>query len=183
MSITINERLNLVVPLESGKGYVHCPPLSRDAFALCWKLLARTWSSLESDELGITAGAAVAAFALKEQAEQAGPEGETTYTSLLADINRNATYIGVSDEGFDPIPLSSALKKGWLNEEERAEVENALIFFIVASALLPAKRKKFILDMLNLLRSVDMTSLDATAYKDSLPSLTTGKATGETEAA
>lgn len=111
MSITINERLNLVVPLESGKGYVHCPPLSRDAFALCWKLLARTWSSLESDELGITAGAAVAAFALKEQAEQAGPEGETTYTSLLADINRNATYIGVSDEGFDPIPLSSALKK------------------------------------------------------------------------
>lgn len=176
---TINEALNLVVPLDDDRGYVHCPPLSREAFSLCWKLFARTWSVLESDDMVITAGVAVASLALKESAEKGGPEDLEKYHSIMAEIRRHATFIGSTSEGFNPVPLSTAEKKGWLHEDERHDVENALVFFIVASALLPKKRKSLILRFLTSLRDVDISSLSATQYLDSLQNSTKDAPTGE----
>lgn len=179
MTITINERLNLVIPLENGKGFVHCPPLSRDAFALCWRLLARTWSSLESDDLGITAGAAVALMALKDVAEKGDETDRETCKTLMATIGRNASYVGLSEEGFDPVPLSTAIKRGLISDDDRAEVENALVFFIAASAILPKKRGSIILGLMSSLRAVVLSSLSATAYRDSLQKSTEAGNTGE----
>lgn len=182
-SVTINEALNLVVPLSDDRGHVHCPPLSRDAFEQCWKLFARTWSVIENERLGITAGAAVAALALKDNAEQGDSHDMEKYHAVMAEIRRNATFIGATSEGFTPVPLATAEKKGWMHEEDRYDVENSLVFFTVASALLPTSRKAMTFHYLTLLRGGEASSLTATQYLDSLQNSTKDDATGETATA
>ncbi|MXV36817.1 MULTISPECIES: hypothetical protein [unclassified Saccharibacter] len=179
-SVTINEALNLVVPLSDDRGHVYCPPLSREAFEQCWKLFARTWSVLESDDLGITTGSAVAALALKECAESGAANDMEKYHAVMAEIRRNTTFIGATSEGFTPVPLATAEKKGWLQEDDRYDVENIIVFFTVASALLPKKRQGRILHFLTLLRDVEASSLTVTQYLDSLRNSTKDDATGET---
>lgn len=121
--VSINEALNLVVPAGDGKGTVLCPPLSREAFSSCWSLLARTWSRLEAEDLGITAGGAVAAHALADIARQSGPEEQEKHRAFLAELRRNASYIGpMGDDGFGPVPLGTALQRGWIGEDERDEL-------------------------------------------------------------
>lgn len=179
-SVTINEALNLVVPLSDDRGHVHCPPLSRDAFEQCWKLFARTWSVLESDNMAISAAVAVSSLALKECAEDGDASTLEKYHAVMAEIRRNATFIGATSEGFTPVPLATAEKKGWITEDDRYDIENILVFFIAASALLPKRRKTLLLRFLTSLRDVETSSLTATQYLDSLRNSTKDDATGET---
>ncbi|UMM63159.1 hypothetical protein [Aristophania vespae] len=179
----INERLNLVIPLDDNKGFVHCPPFSREAFAQCWRLLARTWSALETGNMSITASGAVAGFELRDQAQAIGEEGQEQHKALMAEIRRKSIYIGATENGFDPIPLASAIKKGLLEDEDIADIENALVFFIAASALLPKNRRNFVLELMKSLRAVESTSLDSTAYLVSLQKSKKKGITGEMAAA
>lgn len=182
--ITLNETLNLVVPLGDGRGTVHCPPLSREAFSQCWSLLAKTWSRLEADNLGITAGGAVAAHALAEIAKQDGPDGEQLLRAFMADLRRHASYIGpMGDDGFGPVPLATALKKGWITEDEQDELENALVFFTLGSRLLPRNRKALVFRLMHSLRDVAASSLTATEYAASKQNSTQDAPTGATAAA
>lgn len=180
-TVTINPALNLVVPLNDKRSFVHCPPMTREAFASCWSLLAKTWSRLEGDNLGITAGAAVAAFALADIARQDGPESEAAYRSFMAELRRNASYIGpMEEDGFGPVPLATALKKGWINDDDQDEIDNALVFFTLGSRLLPKERRSLIFALMSSLRGVDASSLSATEYAASKQNSTQDAPTGAT---
>lgn len=182
--VSINEALNLVVPVGDGKGTVLCPPLSREAFSSCWSLLARTWSRLEAEDLGITAGGAVAAHALADIARQSGPEEQEKHRAFLAELRRNASYIGpMGDDGFGPVPLGTALQRGWIGEDERDELENILVFFTLGSRLLPRARRQIIFRLMLSLRTVAASSLNATEYAASAATSQKGAPIGGTEGA
>lgn len=183
-TVTINQALNLVIPLNDERSFVHCPPMTREAFASCWSLLAKTWSRLEGDNLCITAGAAVAAYALADIARQDDPESpgsDAAYRSFMAELRRNASYIGpMEEDGFGPVPLATALKKGWINDDDQDEIDNALVFFTLGSRLLSKERRSLIFSLMSSLRGVGASSLNATEYAASKQNSTQDAPTGAT---
>ncbi|MXV44322.1 hypothetical protein GS501_04590 [Saccharibacter sp. 17.LH.SD] len=180
--IRINAQLNLVLPIGEDT-IVHSAPLSRDVFDLNWRLFAKTWSLLEGDEIGVTAAPAVAAKALKQADQESGDQEASKASALFAEIKRTANFIRPSQEGYIPVPLASAINKGWIDEDDLDEVLNGLVFFTLASRVLPKQRKSFIFRFLPVLRGAEMTSLNATEFAGSLQKSTTNAPSGETAAA
>ena len=70
--LTINRKLNLVLPLQRGDDtvlYVHSTPIRPETFEKYYLVLAKTWASLTQNGLDPRSGPSVAALVLKEVAE------------------------------------------------------------------------------------------------------------------
>ncbi|QDH14155.1 hypothetical protein E3E12_08085 [Formicincola oecophyllae] len=180
-TMRLDERLNLVLPLEGGRGFVHCQPLDRDVFRHNWRLFAETWSMMENDNLSITAAGAVAAMAMEERAQALGCEEQ--HAAIMAEIGRTARLIAPGPEGYAPLPLATAEKRGLLPADEADEVRNALVFFTVSSAVQPRARQMRTFQLLCLCRAAESTSLGVTAFAASLPTSTEDVRSGVTAAA
>lgn len=133
----INEALNLVIPIFDDEGnissYVHATPFSRSTFEANYKLLSNTFSTIYTRGLGAVFGPRVSMLVLREIAADTQVDPEP----LLNEIKRLSNFIGPGPNGWDGMPLHSAIVQGKLSEDDAAEVMNALVFFIAGSALLP----------------------------------------------
>lgn len=180
--LRINQKLNLVLPL-ADDAIVHSAPLSRDVFDMNWQLFAKSWTMLEGGEIGLTAAPAVAAKALKQAADENGGSDSRKVEAVFAEIKRTASFIRPSaDEGYSPVPLATAVQKGWIDEEDTDAVLNSLVFFTLASRVLSKSRKSFIFRFLPALHGAEMTSLNATEWAASLATPKQDVSSGETEA-
>ena len=148
----INENLNLVLPLrEDEEGnpllYGFHTPISREIFESCFRIIAATKASIFGKGFVFAAdtGPRIASLTLKDEGrrdaesrgdvdEQGNPK-DGGATALLAEIRRLTLILAPTQQGWDMIPVETALHSDILDEEEWREAESSLVFFTCPYAL------------------------------------------------
>jgi len=181
----LNRKLNLVVPVERDTGtmYVHSTPISREMFERYFKVIGRAYASIFAQQLGALAGPRVAAMLLKEAAVDMGVwdnEGGVE-RGLMAEIRR-MTFIIMpkTGGGWDTITLDEAKTRNVIDEDEISEVENAVVFFILISAMSRKQNTATMLGITSAIWGAETTSLNCTEYMSSLKTSTKAETSGET---
>ena len=179
----INDKLNIVIPLEDSEGrkyYVHSTPFSREAFEANYLLLSQAFSLMVEQGIQVTAGPRVAALVLKDLAEKQNRRED--YDAIMMEIRRITNVIKAKPDGWESLPLASALSRKVVTEVEVKDVESLLVFFILVSAIMTEKRLTSSLIFMNGLWGTENTSLKCSAFTASLPVLTEDESSGETAA-
>lgn len=180
----LNEKLNLVIPMRDASGetyYLHTTPLSREAFEANYLLMSQAFSLMIEQGIQVTAGPRVADLVMKDLAER--QDRMPAYNSYISELKRITTVIKPSANGWEPMPLASAVSRGVIDANEVQESISLIVFFTLTSALWGGERLGASLRFMNGLWGSENTSLNSTAFTDSLPTLTGGESIGETEAA
>lgn len=136
----ISRALNLIIPVEREGGtlWVHATPIADEVFQKYFLVISKAFAAIYGHGIGNLAGSRVAAMMLKQVATEMGvwdgPEG--VENGLMAEVRRlsNVLVMGPSG-GWEMTPLQSALDSNSLDAKEVSEVENLLVFFMVASAM------------------------------------------------
>jgi hypothetical protein len=150
----IDKALNLIVPVygddeQTVRCYVHSTPVSRETFEKYFLIVSQTFSQIFNQGLGAAAGPAVAMLLLKKIAEVDkswdGPEG--VQAGLVEEMRRLTSVVAPGEDGaWRPIPLNIAVDRKLLTPDDQAEVENAIVFFIVVSAMLRRAARREMLE-------------------------------------
>lgn len=176
----INRKLNLVLEVEGEKGtiHIHSTPISRAVFEDNYLVISRAFTAIYANSLGPVTGPRVAALLLKDEANKLGI-WDRTQQSLMAEIYRLTNVIAPGEHGWETMPWDVAKKRGVLDEDTAAEVENCVVYFICASSIHLRAELAVATDGLKTLWGAQPTSLNATEYTRSLPTSTPEEITGE----
>lgn len=184
----INRALNVTIPIKRNDGVVvhaHSTPISREVFENYYLLVARTFSRIYENGLSRTSGPSIAALMLAEIAREMniweGPGG--AQLGLIGEIHRLTNVLVPGGQGWEMLPLHEAVAKGHLDEEDLSEVDNALVFFTVVFFIHKKTDREPILRAVLPLWDAAISLLNCTAFAASLPTLTQGANTGETQQA
>jgi hypothetical protein len=177
----INEKLHLVMPIydeaDQVCAYVHSAPISREVFEAHFLLISKTFSAIVAEGLGDLAGPRVAGLMMRRIA--ARNKDEESATSLMNEIRRLTMVSTRTASGWEQIPFQEVLDKKLIGVDDLAEVENAIAFFIVTSAM---HRKQVAAELLPgaaRLWGAQISSLDSSAYHASLTTSTATDNTGK----
>lgn len=172
----IDERLNFVIPLyddgqETPRAYVFATPISRAVFEAHFALLAKTFAMIQGDGYGAVAGPRVASLLLREVAtREYGPEAAEKSVPLVKEIRRLTNVLVREGGKWAILPYeTSRTDPAVLDEDEVAEVDNALVFFIALSAMVKRAHLRANLDWPARIWGAQVSSLSATAFLASLP--------------
>ena len=206
----IDHRLNFVIPLfgpeiakTDGDGkpvigpdgrpvmiqpvtaYVHSTPLAAEIVEKHFLILGQTFSQIFNQGLGAAAGPGMAMRLMKRIAQRTGEwDGDEGVEKGLVEEIRRCTMVVVSGaSGWTAVPLQVAVDRKVLDDEDRREVENAIVFFIAVSATLNRAERKPMLESACALWSAQLSSLNASAFAASLPRSTGTGSSGETSPA
>jgi hypothetical protein len=173
----LNRKLNLVFDIEREDGtklYIHAMPISREVFETFFLVISKAFAAIYSEGLQVLAGPRVAALVLKQVATDAGQwDGPTgVRTGLMNEIRRLANVVMLTDQGWATLPLQSAIDRDLLDEDELAEAEGVITFFICASAMHRRSELGQILTSMTGLWGAQLTSLNCTEFATSLPTST-----------
>ena len=178
--VTINRRLNLVIPVEQSSGmlYVHSSPIAPDVFEKYYLVISKTFSEIYAQGLNVWAGPRVASLILKDVADKLGTKDDVE-KGLLSEIRR-LTNCCVQKEsgGWDIVPYQTLFQNKQIDAKDLSEVENALVFFTVASSMHRKNQVPAILDGVAELWEAQVTSSNCTEFASSLPISTKADATG-----
>lgn len=181
----IDRHLNMVIPVFDEHDrviYVHSTPISRASFDMNYRIIGKAWNAVYAGGFGVMAGPRIAKKLLEETARKDdiwdGPGG--VENTLINEIYRltNVIVPAKAPGGMEILPWHEALKDGWMSEDDQAEVENALVFFTLNSAMLRGKEKP-ILETAVKLWGAQITFSNSTEFKNSLLTLTKTANTGE----
>ena len=185
----VDRKLNLVVPIERNNGttiYVHSMPISREVFERYHLEIAKTFSAIYQEGLGFVAGPRVAAMLLRRVSEDLkswddNPEAKIVGVAngLMAEVRRLSCVLVPGANGWEMVPLQEALDRKAIDEDDAAEVENALVYFTVASSMHKRTELKGVLAGASKLWGGHVTSLNCSEYSASLPTSTAAGNTGE----
>ena len=178
----INRSLNLVIPVTDDDSvlYVHSTPIGREVFERYYLIISKVFAAIYSEGLNVVAGPRVAYLVLKELARKAGPEAEQdVQKGLIAEIRRLTNVCIQGDAGWEVFPFQTVIDRQMLDDDTIAEVESAIVFFIVNSALHKRGVLTTMLEMMVDLFGWQLTSLNVTAYQSSLPKLIVTVNSGE----
>lgn len=180
----IDRRLNFVIPIDQdGKTlYVHAMPISREVFERYAIVIAKTFAAIYNEGLGILAGPRVAAHVLKKIAVASGEwDGDGGVArGLMAEIRRLANVLLPGPKGWETVPLEDAIRREMIDPDDASEVENAIVFFCVASSMHKRAELKVVLDGASKFWGARVESLNCTEFAASLPMSTAGASTGAT---
>jgi hypothetical protein len=177
----LDKKLNIVIPVEAG--WVHATPISYAVFEKYFMPISKAFARVYSEGLGTVAGPRVAYLMLRKVSEELGiwetDQGDGVKQGLVNEIIRLSNVIVPGKKGYETHTLYDAISEGVLDEEEKSEVLNAIVFFTLASSM--HKKALLELTLLGMTRfwGGQTTSLDSTAYLASLPTLTPPVTTGE----
>lgn len=178
MTVAINEKLNLVVPLYRDTGlyaYVHSVPVSREVFEANFLLISKTFTAIYTEGLSEITGPRIAGLVMNSiaQAMQASTKSDINPAQSLLNEIRRLTTVLVSDAGgWQNLTLHDALAMRKLDEDDVVEVENAIVFFICVSSIHRRAVLREILPGAVELWGARISSLNATAFAASLPTST-----------
>jgi hypothetical protein len=175
----INRALNLVIPIEGG-GYVHSTPISREVFEKYFLVISKTFANIFSQGLGALAGPRVAFLMLKKTAEEMGNWPEVV-GGLINEITRLSNLAYPTEKGWKTLPLTSAVAKGVINEDDFHEIEGELVFFTCVSMMNKRNQVEPIMETVNGLWGSQTTSFAFTEFTNSLKTSTEAVNSGETE--
>jgi len=202
--MNIDRRLNFVVPIygdpfqkmdEKGEPerdaggapvmitpvmcYVHSTPIGLDVAERYCIILAQVFAGIFNLGLGAAAGPGVAMKMLKKYAVRAG-EWDDVSSGLVEEIRRLTSVVVPTPEGWRPVPLQVAVDTRRLDPEDRAEVENAIVFFICVCATLDRAQRRAMMQAACSLWSAQTSSSSATEFAASLPTSTGTASSGAT---
>jgi hypothetical protein len=121
----------------------------------------------------------VAAMMLKDTAKEMEID-EVVQNNLIQEIYRlSNVLLPQPTGGWQTVPFAEAKMKKMVDEESLAEAENALVYFIVASAVHIKKELPMAYQGLKQIWSAQITPLNVTAFSNSLATLTGEGNTGE----
>ena len=183
MAITINRKLNLVLPIELDehrKIYFHSIPISVEVFDANFWILTQTLSNLYAHGIGPSMSPRIALRALRDTAKQIDDTQDISL-NLVNEIYRLTSVImpGSNGSGWINLPYYEVKTKRLVDEQILSEVENAIVYFIVASALHLRSELEMALGGLVGIWKAETTSLSAMDYMRSLPTSTQTENTGE----
>ena len=179
----IDRKLNISIPVEIGEVtyYVYSTPISREVFERYFMVISKTFAALYSEGLSVIAGPRVAAMLLKDMARRMGvwegPEG--VEAGLMAEIYRltNVFMPNPDGAGWKSMPFADVINRKLFDDDALSEIEGAIVFFMLASAMHKKTEVAGILAGMASLWGAEVTSSDFTEYRNSLPTLMTEDAT------
>lgn len=181
----MNRKLNLVIPVDIKEGvtyWVHSTPISLEIFEAYHRPIALAFTRMYGGGLNGT-GHRIAMMILRSAAKELGMwDGKDGVNlGLIAEINRISNVIMPAEKGggWTVVPLEDALRKDLFTEDDVSELENAIAFFIVASAMHRKSNQRDILDAVASFWGLQSTLLNSTAFKDTLPTSTETENSGE----
>jgi hypothetical protein len=182
----IDRKLNIVMPVETekhGLAYVHSVSIGREIFEQFYLELGKVYSEcLGAGDASymITSAPQLAYPALKSISTKLGTWDENggVKLGLVNEIIRLTNIVLSTPSGWETMPLSSAVSRKMLNEDEEAEVLSAIVFFTVISRVAPKELKASFLEMAGSIRKWELTSSDCSVFRNSLPTLTQTENTG-----
>jgi hypothetical protein len=177
----INRALNLVMPIDTdtGKVFVHSVPISREVFETYFLVMSKVFAAIFSQGLGAVSGPRIAYLMLQQIATEMG-QWEDVKKGLINEIVRLSNVAYLTDKGWQSLPLYTALQQGILSEDDRHDIEGELIFFTLVASMNKRGQILAIMTAVNGLWGSDVSSLDFTAFKNSLPTSTPDDNSGET---
>lgn len=181
--MNIDRSLNLVVPVDRADGttiYVHASAISREAFDANFLVIAKTFTAIYAEGLGVVAGPRIAAKMLKKVAADMG-QLEVVQKGLLAEMSRLTNVIAPGGNGWTSLPVNIALDQKMIDADDVEEVENAIAFFTLASAMHKKREARGILEQAARLWSALISSSNATEYAASLSTSMTAAGSGAKE--
>jgi hypothetical protein len=186
--IRINRHLNLVIPVTLADGaqvFVHSTPISSDVFDTFFMPIAKTFAAIYSEGLGIVAGPRIADKMLRKVSQDLGVwEGSTgVQNGLIAEMHRLTNVLAAGKKGWEMWPFDEAKTKGLIDKDDAAEIEAALCFFTVTSAMHRKADLHEILGGAMKLWGAQIEPLSCTEYMNSLPMSTVGGSIGVMAAA
>lgn len=180
----IDRKLNLVLPIERDGGtiYVHSTPIGREVFERYFLPISKAFTAIYAEGLGTTGGPRVAAMMLRKISEDMGQwEGaEGVEAGLMNEIRRLSNVAVLGPGGWTQMPLQDAVDQDFFSEDERSEVENVLVFFMVASAMHLRKELDGVIAIASRLWQARAESRSFTDFRNSLPISTLVASPGET---
>jgi hypothetical protein len=186
--VRIDKKLNLVVPIardDGGTLYVHATPVSREAFETYFLPISVAFSRIWSEGLSVLAGPRVALKMLKKVSEDRntweGPEG--VQAGLVEEIKRLTNVVVRTPTGWSAVPLYNAVQQDLLSEDELDAAENAVTFFILASAMYRKRELASLLEGMNDLWGTRSVLFNSTEFAASLMTSTEDENTGEKKTA
>lgn len=198
--VTIDKRLNLIVPIIRGdatKLYVHSAPIMRETFEQYHLVLAKTFSAFAQNGLDPRSGPSVAAMILKDVAQATsrgigpdgpvswwdGPDGVGGEGGLIAEIVRlSNAIVTTAQAGWTTMPLRTALDQNLMDEDEKSEVMNLLVFFTVASLVAPRLDRGRLVRGMAAIYELQTSSSNCTEFANSLRTSTAVGTTGASAA-
>jgi len=182
----IDEKLNLVVPVnpdkdENAEVYFHSMPILRDTYRRYHFVMAKTFNVILTNDMHIT-GPRIAAMTLEEVATDMGVWEDTrtdkgtlvkpgVKSGLIEEIKRLTNIIVFTEEGWKPMPVDDAMKRDLIDADLWDDALQKIVFFMLASAILPAPEARDLNMMAAELWRTQLTSLGCSAFADSLPIL------------
>ena len=138
----IDKNLNMIIPLERDDGskvYVHSMPISRDVFDRNYVIIAKTFAAIYGEGLGPLSGPRICALMMRDIAQRSAGDNEELRAfalrdveqSLFAEIRRLTNVALPTPNGWEQLPLQHVIDHKLLDEDDIAEVENAICFFTV----------------------------------------------------
>ena len=180
----INRALNFVMPIERDGAniYVHSTPIGREVFERYFVTISKTFGALVGmGGIGITAAPRVASMTLKKVAqdmgEWEGPEG--VEAGLMGEMRRLTNVLTLGDAGWQMEPFSDAIARGLFDREDGEEIENALVFFTVGSAIWPRRDRETMLAISLSAWNAETSSRDCMELANSLTISTGDASSGE----
>ncbi len=135
--MAIDRKLNFLVPVETEAGdlLVRSQPFSAQFFKRNFLVISKTFGRLHAEGLGFTTAPRIAAFMLAQvEREMAGlGEDDNPPPSPILNEIRRATTVDIPGQGN--MPWDQVVGAKLMSEEDIEEVENAIVFFTVASAM------------------------------------------------
>jgi len=179
MTLKINRKLHLVIPVEQGDKtlYVHSTPVGTETFDMFYLPIAKTFSAIYTEGLGMVAGPRIAAKLLRTVSESLN-RWEEVQKGLVAEINRLTNVFSPTDTGWKMIPLDDAIRTNVIDAEDTAEVENAIVFFTLVSLMHNKTEREIVIQGAVKLWGARAELLNCTAFRDSLPILTNSGSIG-----
>lgn len=180
----IDHKLNLVIPVERDDGstvYVHSAPIARQAFEAYFIEISRTFTAIMAGGHGSTSGPRIAALMLRKIAMDTGRwEGEGgVEQGFMSEVRRLSNVVAPREGGWGLVPMQEAIDRKFFSEDDVSEVENALVFFTVASSMLRRKELEGVLEAVCGLWGARTESLNCSEFAASLTKSTPAESPGE----
>ncbi len=173
----ITETLNIALPI--GDCQAFHTPISREVFEANYRILAATKAALSSKgiQYQMVSGPRIASLTLMDECREdskergdfdhSGKPSELLATALLAEIKRLTMILVPSANGYDMIPVDTAISRGSIDADDWREVESSLVFFTCHAALATkTERRNLIQATASLLNGVS-TSSEITEFASS----------------
>ncbi len=177
----LDRKLNLIIPVtrDGVKSFVHSTPISRAVFETYFMEISKTFARIYKEGLDVVAGPRIAYLLLKRVSTEMGtwdtPGG--VKDGLVQEIIRLSNVLAPGASGWTMTPLHDGIQA--FTEEERATIENLLVFFTVVSLLHTPGQVRDTLGGLLVLWDAQTTSSSCSEYINFLATLTKDESGGE----